>query len=175
MKLKGWIYVISNKAMPGLVKIGYSTKDPKLRAEELSSSGAPHPYIVEYEMLMEEPFKIEQKVHKALSKRREGKEWFCCTVEDAVLEIKKIAESSFIYEKPSTPQPSGKKEQHFSSVVSRPEAAKSPSGTHFKSVEGIKAKCPNCGASYSVTLRRYEIKSTCPRCRGHSPANVDWN
>ena len=27
-KLKGWIYVISNKALPGLVKVGYSTKDP---------------------------------------------------------------------------------------------------------------------------------------------------
>ncbi|WP_295427803.1 GIY-YIG nuclease family protein [uncultured Thiodictyon sp.] len=33
--MKGFVYVMSNKAMPGLVKIGYSTKHPELRAEEL--------------------------------------------------------------------------------------------------------------------------------------------
>jgi hypothetical protein len=35
MAIRGWVYVIFNEAMPDLVKVGYSTKDPNLRAEEL--------------------------------------------------------------------------------------------------------------------------------------------
>jgi hypothetical protein len=97
-KLRGWIYVISNKAMPGLIKVGYSTKDPKLRAEELNHTGSPHPYKVEYEMLIEEPFQIEQKIHKALQQNHEGKEWFRCSINEAVTAIKRLAASSIIYE-----------------------------------------------------------------------------
>lgn len=85
--MKGWVYVISNKAMDGLVKVGYSTKDPELRAEELNHTGSPHPYVVEYEALVEEPRQIEQKVHKLLSNTNEGKEWFRCSVEVAVAAI----------------------------------------------------------------------------------------
>jgi hypothetical protein len=97
--MKGWVYIMSNKAMPGIVKIGYSTKDPKLRAEELSHTGSPHPYNVEYEILIEEPFQIEQKLHKALSAQREGKEWFHCSVSDAIAVIKNnIVVSKIIYE-----------------------------------------------------------------------------
>ncbi len=89
--MKGWVYVITNKAMPGLVKVGYSTKDPDLRAEELNHTGSPHPYLVEYELLIEEPYQVEQKTHKLLSAKREAKEWFRCTPEEAVAAIKQIA------------------------------------------------------------------------------------
>lgn len=96
--MKGWIYIISNKAMPGIIKIGYLTKDPKLRAEELNHAGSPYPYVVEYEMLIEKPYQIEQKIHKILSGNKEGKEWFRCSVKEAILVIKEIAANSFIYE-----------------------------------------------------------------------------
>jgi len=36
--MKGWVYVITNKAMPGLVKIGFSMKDTEIRASELKFS-----------------------------------------------------------------------------------------------------------------------------------------
>jgi len=47
--MKGWVYIIANKAMPGLVKVGYSMKDPELRAAELNNTGSPHPYVLETE------------------------------------------------------------------------------------------------------------------------------
>lgn len=72
--MKGWVYVISNRAMPGLVKVGYSEKDPEERAKELDHTGAPYPYIVEYEILVEGPYEIEQRVHQILSRYLEGKE-----------------------------------------------------------------------------------------------------
>lgn len=89
--VKGWVYVISNRAMPGLVKVGYSMKDPELRARELNHTGAPHPYAVEYEVLIEEPYAVEQRTHKLLSTRREAKEWFRCSPEEAIAAIKQIA------------------------------------------------------------------------------------
>jgi len=94
--MKGWVYVISNKAMPGLIKVGYSSKDPELRAKELNNTGSPYSYIVEYDMLIDEPFQIEQRVHKLLAAKRKGKEWFECSAEEAVDAIQKIADGSFI-------------------------------------------------------------------------------
>lgn len=85
--VKGWVYVISNKAMPGLVKVGYSMKDPELRARELNHTGAPHPYAVDYEVLVDEPYSIEQGTHRDLSAKREGREWFRCTAEEAIAAI----------------------------------------------------------------------------------------
>jgi len=43
---KGWVYVTSNSELPGLVKVGFSTKVPSVRAEELSSTGLPEPHGV---------------------------------------------------------------------------------------------------------------------------------
>ena len=82
--------------MPGLVKVGYSMKDPDLRAAELNHTGSPHPYIVEYEILIDGPYEIEQKSHKLLSPHREGKEWFRCSAEHAVAAIKRIAGTGIV-------------------------------------------------------------------------------
>jgi hypothetical protein len=88
--MKGWVYVISNKAMPGLVKIGFTKKDPEIRAKELNHTGTPHPYLVDYELLIEEPHQVEQKAHALLTEKHEKKEWFRCTPEDAVAALKEI-------------------------------------------------------------------------------------
>ena len=64
---EGWVYVLSNKAMAGLVKVGYSMRDPTIRAEEISNStGVPLPYIVSYRALVVSPNHVEQDVHLAL-------------------------------------------------------------------------------------------------------------
>jgi hypothetical protein len=89
--MKGWVYVITNKAMPGLAKIGYSSKDPQLRAKEFDGTGSPHPYVVEYELLVHDPRDIEQRVHKTLGNCREGKEWFRCSIFCAVEAIRTVA------------------------------------------------------------------------------------
>lgn len=99
---KGWVYVITNPAIPGLVKIGFSLKDPKLRAKELGNTGVPHPYCVEYEALVVEPFSIEQRAHTTLKAHREGKEWFRCSVDLAVSAVKGSVVGSVLYEHGST-------------------------------------------------------------------------
>ena len=90
MLIRGWVYVITNKAMPGLCKVGFSTKDPVLRAKELGGggTGSPYPYIVIYDVLVENPMKVEQAVHRLLKDKREGKEWFRCSVSEAVRAVR---------------------------------------------------------------------------------------
>jgi hypothetical protein len=77
--------------MPGLVKIGYSTKDPVLRAAELGNTGAPHAYEVAYDALVESPKSVEIAVHRDLAAKREGREWFRLTVQTAIDVIQKHA------------------------------------------------------------------------------------
>jgi hypothetical protein len=97
--MKGWVYVISNKAMPGMVKVGYSMQDPELRARELDHTGTPHPYVVEYDILIEGDLdQVEQHIHHDLSSYLEGKEWFRCTPEQAIIAIRQVAKEIAITE-----------------------------------------------------------------------------
>ena len=96
--MKGWVYVISNKSMPGLIKVGYSTKDPDLRAQQLNGTGVPHPFLVDYEALVEDPYQIEQTTHVALAARSEAKEWFRCSAEEAIAVIRQTAGQRVFHE-----------------------------------------------------------------------------
>ena len=100
MALRGWVYVMSNKAMPNLIKVGFSTKDPELRANELGkgNTGVPHPYNVIYDVLVQDPYQIEQQVHSKLSDKNEAKEWFRCSAIEAIKAIREVAGAGLILE-----------------------------------------------------------------------------
>lgn len=91
---------MTNKSMPGLVKIGYSTKDPTTRAGKLGT-GSPSKYDVVYDVLVDDPQPIEQRLHKILAHKREGKEWFRCGISEAVSEIRTVIGKRAITEKVS--------------------------------------------------------------------------
>ena len=81
--MSGWMYCLSNKSLPGLYKIGCtetSEKTPEDRAEELSTTGIPHPFEIEYKCLVSEPYKKERLVHELLEAYRENqkREFFRC-------------------------------------------------------------------------------------------------
>ncbi len=149
--MKGWVYIISNRAMPGILKIGYSTKDPKLRADELNHTGSPHPYVVEYEMLIEEPYQIEQRIHKMLSAAKEGKEWFRCSVKEAIAAIKEIAATSFIYEQCRT----GLTEELQASLNEEPQPISEPQ---------VVGRCPQCPGDVVLKTMGTLQYLKCTRC-----------
>lgn len=96
--MKGWVYIITTKSMPNLVKVGFSTKDPELRALELNNTGNPHPYKVEYDVLVNEPRKIEQTAHDFLKSYHENKEWFNCSIEIAIEAIRAVTNGEILLE-----------------------------------------------------------------------------
>lgn len=96
MKIRGWVYVLSNKSMPGLLKIGFSTKDPVLRVRELGGTGLPHDFEIAYDALVESPRDLEQLVHKRLVEYHEAKEFFKVELELAVDAIREVAENEDI-------------------------------------------------------------------------------
>ena len=99
--MEGFVYVMSNPAMPGLVKVGMTTKMPHLRAEEISShEGLPMKMRLEYYALVSAtPRTVEQAVHQKLSTQRAGKEWFRCDCSVAIAAIKAVAANKVQHER----------------------------------------------------------------------------
>lgn len=65
----GFLYVLANSAMPGVVKVGKTTRSPAERAVELSgATGLPTPFIVVYEQLFEDCHAAERFVHVYLER-----------------------------------------------------------------------------------------------------------
>jgi len=92
----GWVYVITNPAMPDLLKVGFSMKHPSLRADELYHTNNPHTFTVQYEVLVQNPSTLESLVHAELKSCNEGKEWFRCKISDAISAIRKTCISQKI-------------------------------------------------------------------------------
>lgn len=88
----GFVYVITTKSMPDIVKVGYTKKSPEKRAKGLANTGNPYPYDVEFALLVRNPRHIERSVHRSLSydglRVTRKKEWFRCSVETAIFKIK---------------------------------------------------------------------------------------
>ena len=81
----GYIYILTNKAFPKYIKIGSTMKDPKIRADELTGTGLPFPYVVMYIILTKNCEILEKKIHIILDKKRINleREFFECSIEEA--------------------------------------------------------------------------------------------
>ena len=133
MLIRGWVYVIVNKAMPGLVKVGFSTKDPVLRARELDNTGAPHEYEVLYDALVEQPRDVEASVHTLLHVHREGREWFRCRADDAVRAIQQSAKLIFSERRsPTVPDAQESDSLHLAAEVCGYAECKHPVARTYK-------------------------------------------
>ena len=74
-KSPGWVYILTNEAMPGLVKIGLTTRTPKERAAELSrATGVLLPYVVAWARPVSDCAYVEKAVHRMLDDKRVNKD-----------------------------------------------------------------------------------------------------
>jgi hypothetical protein len=84
---RGYVYVLSNPSMPGIVKIGRTFRDPRARAAELSgATGVPTPFIIEATVSTWNCVWLEKLVHLQLGRRRvnHNREFFRCSLEEAL-------------------------------------------------------------------------------------------
>lgn len=91
---KGFVYVLSNRSMPGMVKIGKTTRDPRTRAGELFASGVPTPFVIEATIETPDISETELTVHRLLSANRVNKkrEFFHVTVSEAVHALRRAVD-----------------------------------------------------------------------------------
>ena len=69
--MEGIIYLLSNPAMPGIIKIGKTTKeDVKVRMKELYASGVPLPFECDYAARVRNIDEVEKALHTAFSPNR---------------------------------------------------------------------------------------------------------
>ena len=66
---RGFVYILTNEAMPGLVKIGMA-EDPYQRAAALYPTGVPLPFEVAYAALVDHSNQWEAALHNAFSPYR---------------------------------------------------------------------------------------------------------
>ena len=84
---RGFVYILSNPAMPGLVKIGLTERDPYERAFELDvATGVPTPFYVEAFFVSDDPRRDEAAIHILLDVHRvsSNREFFRLEVQQAI-------------------------------------------------------------------------------------------
>ena len=67
---EGVVYVLTNPAMPGIVKIGKTTRGMSARLNELYSTGVPLPFECAYAARVDDESKVERAFHQAFGPYR---------------------------------------------------------------------------------------------------------
>ena len=62
----GYVYILMNESMPGLIKIGRTIRDARERARELSTTGVPTPFQVAFEVFAEDCETLERRLQEEL-------------------------------------------------------------------------------------------------------------
>ena len=91
---------MSNPAHSGLLKIGQTSKDPLVRRKDLSSTGVPEEFVIEYQALVSDYRRQEKYIHQKLTKARltDKKEFFKVSVPEAINTIREQCGDKIKYE-----------------------------------------------------------------------------
>ena len=68
--MEGTVYVLTNPAIEGLVKIGKTTRDVSLRLSDLYTTGVPLPFEFEYAAKVRNVDETEKAFHEAFGPNR---------------------------------------------------------------------------------------------------------
>lgn len=84
--MRGYVYVMTNPAMPGLVKIGRTGGNPHERAAALRGTGVPSRFVVEHSVLSWDHISLERELHNHFSSSRHSdeREFFRISPQEAI-------------------------------------------------------------------------------------------
>jgi hypothetical protein len=82
----GFIYFLVNPAMPGLVKIGYTTTSLEQRLAELHTTGVPEPFTIAAAFFVHDPELCEKQLHDLFTAKRKNmnREFFHMPLRSAI-------------------------------------------------------------------------------------------
>jgi hypothetical protein len=86
---RGFVYILSNPSMPGIVKIGKTTRSVEQRAFELYQTGVPTPFEVVKSVLSPDCDELERLMHQSLDQHRinNAREFFLLDAVPAMVEL----------------------------------------------------------------------------------------
>ena len=85
--MNGFIYILSNEAIPNLLKIGYTARTVEQRLKELSTTGVPGKFLIELYFEIENAYVFETLLHKALHDYRYDKEFFKTDIDTVIFAV----------------------------------------------------------------------------------------
>lgn len=99
----GFLYVLINPTMPGLAKVGKTTRNPADRVSELSSAtGVPSPFILAFQQPVDECDAAELWVHRQLEsegfRHADNREFFNAPLHEIVKAVSQAA--SLVFDEP---------------------------------------------------------------------------
>ena len=79
------VYILTNEAMPGIIKIGWTDNAVEQRMKELDKTGTPLPFTCFYAKRVDDPRFVESKLHEAFDefRIRENREFFRMSADQA--------------------------------------------------------------------------------------------
>ncbi|MCU7812048.1 MAG: GIY-YIG nuclease family protein [Candidatus Thiodiazotropha sp. (ex Notomyrtea botanica)] len=80
----GYIYLLINQSIPGMVKIGYTSATVESRINQLNSTGVPTPFQLAAQFYVRDVKTVEAMIHKKLNPHRvnDRREFFSGTVSE---------------------------------------------------------------------------------------------
>ncbi len=90
-----YVYVLVNKSIPDMVKIGMTVRDVEERAKEISgATGVPTPWVPVFSFKCFNSYKLEQELHEHLDAVRVAgnREMFYIHSRDAITTVKKLGD-----------------------------------------------------------------------------------
>lgn len=87
---KGYVYILTNPSMPGVVKIGRTTRSPEQRCAELWNTGVPTPFAVHASAFSPDCVTLEQTMHMVFRSQRvtDAREFFRVSAAEAEEELR---------------------------------------------------------------------------------------
>lgn len=146
----GYVYILVNESMPGLIKIGKTKRHPKDRARELYGTGQPTPFEVAYELNSHRYHELEKQMHIELTAYRvnQSREFFRYPVDDAIKLLEKLGKDS----------PIASVLNLFRRILSFRSKSEVPPVTH-SSIKSKIAEFNSRGNKFMVDTRKgYELK-----------------
>jgi len=168
--IAGYLYILSNSAMPGLFKIGQTTRSVGDRVAELNSAtGVPAPFVVEAWFESVDPQSHETELHTILAHcRLPNREFFRVTIEEAIAAACRVtgrdSVGSMGYQAQDTlpPSESANRPSYLSSL-NMPAA---PQTAGARSDFRRRWRCERCSSVFTSSDGR------CERC--NRPAALMW-
>ena len=82
----GYVYILINPSMPGMIKVGCTLRDSRARANKLRTTGVPTPFEVAFEIFADDCKRVEADVQAKLTSFRVSgdREFFRYPLKDAI-------------------------------------------------------------------------------------------